>query len=127
MRETHGFHGAFAIALARVKPYRFAATAGLDARVAASALAVAGRRSLFFLDPRTFHIPLEGFGKTHVSELMLMPLCDFELAFEFHDAFLEVVVVNEVAFAVLEAVFAGAERDAFPVLLLGFFVAVFRG
>lgn len=75
------------------------------------------------------HETLVRLGQPDVPEVVLLPPRDLELALELGDAFLQVVVVDEVAVVVLEAVLACTQRDAFPVLLLllRFRGAVFAG
>lgn len=82
---------------------------------------------MFLFDACAFDAAFEGFCQSHVAEIVLLTFGDVELTLELDDAFLEVVMVDQVAFTVLKAVFACAERDAFPVFPLAFFRAIIRG
>lgn len=117
-RQAHGFDAAFAAAFELVEPDGFGAAATGGVRGAVSSAFGRGRA---VLDADAGDGALDGFGEADVQEVVLLAFGDLELFLELQDAFLEVVVVDEMAVAVLEAVLAGGERDAFPVFFSRFF------
>lgn len=122
-RQAHGFDAAFAVVFVPVKPDGFGAATTLGGGgggVRGAVWSAFGCGSAV-LDADAGDGALDGLGEADVQEVVLLAFGDLELFLKFEDAFLEVVVVDEVAVAVLEAVLAGGERDAFPVLLLRFF------
>lgn len=121
VRQAHGLHAALAAAFVFVDPDRFraAGAAGSTRRVRRAVAASVGR-GCCALDADAGDVAFGRFREAHMQEIVLLAFGDFELPLELHDPFLQVVVVDQVAVAVLQAVFAGAKRDAFPMLFLSF-------
>ena len=119
--QTHSFDATLAIAFALVYPNSLAAFPRRD--IAAAAVA----RWALAEDLDAFDAAGEGPDEGYVGEVVLEALRDLERFFELEDALLEVVVVDEVAVAVLQAGLAGLQGGSLPVLLLGFFASIVAG
>ena len=86
------------------------------------AVASGGRGAL---DADASECALERFSQSHVAEVVLVAFGDFEGLLQFHGAFLEIVVVDEVCELVFESRLASLQSHSFPVLLLAF--CIFAG
>ena len=124
--EAHGLDAALAAAFALVHPDGLPAASRGRGLAAASAGAGPAPRAVA-LDADAVDGALEGLHERHVPEVVLLALGDLQRFLQLADALLQVVVVDQVAVLVLEACFAGPQRDALPVLLLRVVAAAVAG